>query len=403
MSRIRVLKMADFRVNYMDSFANTVRGTVACASILVLSGCLPDGGLSSNSGGPSSQVQTLARPNPDARGVITYNTYQVMVARSGDTVETMAERVGISPAQLANHNGLPAGYRPRSGEVLALPKNVGGSPADNGWTAGSVWTPDVATQALDEISPQQATSTIPSPFSNGQTSTVVDPVRHRVKPGETAYSIARLHGVSVTALASWNGLSSDLAVRENQELLIPIATETNTRVAAVNRPGTNSGAGLPPSASEPLPPNQDVAATGTLASPNLGAQRTSTAPKFQAPVSGRVIKPFSRASGSDRNDGIDIAAAAGSTVRAAADGQVALVSESLNGDDTIVLIRHSDGDNDPSNDLITVYSRVTGVTLKKGERVKAGERVGVVAAGANPNVHFEVRRGSAAVDPTPYL
>ena len=395
--------MANTGINDMSGFANTLRGAIACASILVLSGCLTDSGLTSSSSGPSSQVQTLVRPNPDARGVITYNTYQVMVARAGDTVETMAQRVGISPSQLANHNGLPAGYRPRSGEVLALPKNVGGTPKDNGWTTGSVWTPDVATQALDDISPRQATSTIPSPFTNGQTSTVVDPIRHRVKAGETAYSVARLHGVSVTALASWNGLSSDLAVRENQELLIPIATETNTRVAAVNRPGTNSGAGLPPSASSGLPPNQDVAATGTLESPNLGAQRTSTATKFRAPVSGRVIKPFSRASGSARNDGIDIAAAAGSAVRAAADGQVALVSESLNGDDTIVLLRHADGDNDPSNDLITVYSRVTGVTLKKGERVKAGDQIGVVASGSNPNVHFEVRRGSAALDPTPYL
>ena len=395
--------MANTGINNMSGFANTLRGAIACASILVLSGCLTDSGLTSSSSGPSSQVQTLVRPNPDARGVITYNTYQVMVARAGDTVETMAQRVGISPSQLANHNGLPAGYRPRSGEVLALPKNVGGTPKDNDWTTGSVWTPDVATQALDDISPRQATSTIPSPFTNGQTSTVVDPIRHRVKAGETAYSVARLHGVSVTALASWNGLSSDLAVRENQELLIPIATETNTRVAAVNRPGTNSGAGLPPSASSGLPPNQDVAAAGTLESPNLGAQRTSTATKFRAPVSGRVIKPFSRASGSARNDGIDIAAAAGSAVRAAADGQVALVSESLNGDDTIVLLRHADGDNDPSNDLITVYSRVTGVTLKKGERVKAGDQIGVVASGSNPNVHFEVRRGSAALDPTPYL
>ena len=167
--------MANTGINDMSGFANTLRGAIACASILVLSGCLTDSGLTSSSSGPSSQVQTLVRPNPDARGVITYNTYQVMVARAGDTVETMAQRVGISPSQLANHNGLPAGYRPRSGEVLALPKNVGGTPKDNGWTTGSVWTPDVATQALDDISPRQATSTIPSPFTNGQTSTVVDP------------------------------------------------------------------------------------------------------------------------------------------------------------------------------------------------------------------------------------
>ena len=52
-------------------------------------------------------------------------------------------------------------------------------------------------------------------------------MRHRVEAGETAYSIARLYGVSVTALASWNGLGPDLAVRENQELLIPIVGDAN--------------------------------------------------------------------------------------------------------------------------------------------------------------------------------
>ncbi len=384
--------MVDFGNIYMRTLGLSVRGATIGAAALLLAGCFGEGAGTGFGGTRGSAAQTLDRPNPDARGVITYNTYQVMVARSGDTIETMAERVGLSPAKLANHNGLPAGYRPRPGEVIALPQNVGGSPADNNWTPQSVWTPDVAVTALDNVQPGQATSTIRSPFSNGQSTTVVDPVRHRVKPGETAYSIARLHGVSVTALASWNGLSSDLAVRENQELLIPIVTETRT--AAV---------GAPPSASRPLPENEDIEGASRPESPNLGAQRVTTATKFLPPVSGRIIKPFSRASGAARNDGIDIAAAAGTTVRAAADGEVALVSESLNGDDTIVLVRHPDGDSDSSNDLITVYSRITGVTLTKGQRVKAGDTIGKVAPNDNPNVHFEVRRGSAAVDPAPFL
>jgi LysM repeat protein len=388
--------MAEFVRSDARKSAITWRASTAIAIILALSGCFTDtGGVSLGNNNPSAGVQTLARPNPDARGVITYSTYQVMVAQQGDTIESMAQRVGLSPAELANHNGLPAGYRPRAGEVIALPKNVGGSVSDNGWTPQSVWTPEVATSALDNVSPGQATTTISSPFSNGQTTTVVDPVRHRVKSGETAYSIARLYGVSVTSLASWNGLSSDLAVRENQELLIPVAT-SEIRTASVNRPGSNSTIAPPPSASDPLPSNETVEPVALPASPNLGAQRTSTAPRLQAPVAGRIIKPYSTSPGAAKNEGVDIAAAAGTTVKAAADGEVALISESLGGLGTIVLVRHEDN-------LMTVYGRVTGVTLKKGDRVRVGDKIGVVAPSENPNVHFEVRKGSAPVDPAPYL
>ncbi|MEO0914401.1 MAG: LysM domain-containing protein [Pseudomonadota bacterium] len=148
---------------------------------------------------------SLPRPEPDSRGVITYATYQVMVARQGDTIPSMATRVGLSPEEIATHNGLPVTYTPRDGEVLALPRNVGGTPA-----TVEGWSPDVALSALDDSNP--TTTTLPpagggtagaeNPFNNGQTGSVIDPIRHRVQAGETAFSIARLYNVSVTALAS---------------------------------------------------------------------------------------------------------------------------------------------------------------------------------------------------------
>ena len=45
-------------------------------------------------------------PAPDARGVITYPDYQVVVARADDTVQTVAQRLGQDPAALARHNAL---------------------------------------------------------------------------------------------------------------------------------------------------------------------------------------------------------------------------------------------------------------------------------------------------------
>ena len=61
-------------------------------------------------------------------------------------------------------------------------------------------------------------------------------MRHRVEPGETVYSIARLYGVSVTALASWNGLGPDMAIREDQELLIPIVGDANQISSTLDDP-----------------------------------------------------------------------------------------------------------------------------------------------------------------------
>ena len=115
----------------------------------------------------------------------------------------------------------------------------------------------------------------PNPFQNGQTDPLIDPVRHRVEAGETAYSIARLYGVSVTALASWNGLGPDLAVRENQELLIPIVSDANriSDAASIDtQPGQGTPVAPPPSAAAPLP--ADITAAVEPESPNLGALRT---------------------------------------------------------------------------------------------------------------------------------
>ena len=356
---------------------------------------------------PADGAAALPRPDPDQRGVITYSTYQVMVAQQNDSIATMANRVGLSGAELARHNGLPETYNPRPGEVLALPRNVGGSIDDN------VWSPDIAVSALDNAAitsseigsshnvPPQAVN---NPFNNGQSGSVVEPIRHRVRAGETAFSISRLYGVSVTALAQWNGLDSQMTLRENQELLIPVvatsqsAPVAETTTVATNDPGTRSQLPPPPSAETPLPANQDINAVAAPASPDLSANKTPPGArgKLLKPVaSGSVQRPYA-ASGPRKNEGIDFAAPAGSEVRAAEAGEVALISESLGGLGTIVLIRHPDN-------LMTVYGRVTGVTLKKGDKVNRGQKVGVVANGDNPNLHFEIRRGTASVDPAPYL
>lgn len=417
------------RTRVMTDMRSVSRTTLALAVCLSLAACNGDGfNPFGGSRGADAAVQDLPPPPPDARGVITYATYQVIVAQPGDTIPTMAARIGLTGEEIARHNGLPVTYIPREGEVLALPGNVGGDPVTT-----SIWSPDIVTGALDAAPGAVQTSSLdpldssalpapgaPSannPFNNGQTDRVIEPRRHRVQPGETAFSIAQQYGVSVTALASWNGLDNNMTIRSNQELLIPIvngstpaplppvaAAPVETPVEtlpqpAANPPGTPTPIPPPPSADAPLPADQNIDEVETPPSPNLAqndAPPPATGGQLLPPVPGGNVLRGYDPDGPARNEGIDFAAPAGTAVTAAEGGEIALISESLGGLGTIVLIRHPDN-------LMTVYGRVTDVSLQKGDRVTRGQQIGVVADGDTPNVHFEVRRGTASVDPSPFL
>jgi lipoprotein NlpD len=206
-----------------------------------------------------AQVETAPRPQPDANGLITYESYQVVVARRGDTVAQVASRVGLTAAELASFNGRAATDVLRDGEVLAMPRRVA--------TSGSgTDIASIARGAIDEADTA-------APGATPQVQQGVEPVRHRVGRGETAYSIARLYGVSVRSIAEWNGLGPDLAVRENQFLLIPIVLEGTGTGIGTAAPG-DSIAPPPPSAGEPLP---DTIATAPLP-PASGGGPTPPAP-----------------------------------------------------------------------------------------------------------------------------
>jgi len=328
--------------------------------------------------GISSRVtgEAAPRPEPDANGLITYESYQVVVARSGDTVADVANRIGMTPEELARYNGRNATDRLRGDEVLALPRRV--SPG------GGTDIAAIAGAAIDEAEAGQ---------SGGATSVQpgAEPVRHRVGRGETAYSIARLYGVSVRALAEWNGLGPDLSVREGQFLIIPLVIEEGNPTPVATAPG-QSVAPLPPSAASPMPAPieqatlPDQSATGAAApapAPNATA-------RFLRPVEGRVIRGYSSA-----NEGIDIAAATGTPVRAAADGSVAAITQNTD-QIPILVLRHADG-------LLTVYANIQNIRVSRGDTITRGQTIADVGPGDPSFLHFETRRGFEAVDPAQFL
>ena len=385
----------------------SVRFLVLTVSVGAMAGCSTsefDWDLRGPGRGDTSQAALQAtrnRPAPDARGVLSYPGYQVALARRGDTVGSVAGRLGIDPGTLARANALRENDPLREGEILALPTRVG-APAGAGTgsligapvttapvTGGQIDVTTLAGAAIDRAAPTTAPARAPAAGP--------EPVRHRVQRGETAITVARAYNVSARALADWNGLGPDMALREGQTLLIPTAAGGPAPAPApVTVPGEGSPTPLPPSAAKPLPEEAPVVASkpapGTPVSPDLGADRTAvSAAKFAMPVQGKIIRSFSKG----RNDGIDIAAAPGTGVRAAADGTVAAITKDTN-QVPILVIRHADN-------TLTVYAGIDGVTVAKGAKVSRGQSIAVIRRADPAFLHFEVRKGVDAVDPMGYL
>lgn len=375
-----------------------MRVVLGGCALIALTACaqLPDPDLRSLGEGFNTADAARAaapRPTPDARGVISYPTYQVAVARDGDTPRSVAGRLGLNAEQLAAYNGVAPDAPLRRDELLALPTRVPGAntPTDVTTIAGAALdrAGDVTTTAL----PSTGAPATPAP----PPAAAPEPIRHQVARGETAYSIARLYGAPVNEVAEWNGLGPDLAVREGQFLLIPQAGSVRPP-EIITQPGSGSPTPVPPSAATALPDEQPEPVTSEAdppedVAPDLGAEQTTAAPTAQMvyPVQGPIIRDYVKG----RNDGIDIGAPAGTDVRAAAAGTVAAVTTNTDGIQ-IVVIRHADN-------LLTVYTHIDQLTIAKDSTVSQGQVIGKVRAGDPSFVHFEVRRGMDSNDPSDFL
>ncbi|WP_120501032.1 M23 family metallopeptidase [Roseovarius sp. EL26] len=344
---------------------------------------------------------TADRPQPDARGIISYPGYQVAVARRGDTVNSLAARIGANASQLASFNGVKPEDNLRDGEVLALPGRVAEPSGGPIQPNGNVDISTLAGSAIDKADSQTVkTSTLsPSPIQQ----TGVEPIRHKVERGETAFTIARLYNVSVRSLSEWNGLDSNFTVREGQFLMIPVALpgkknepfDAGAATVTTSTPGSGSPTPTPPSASKPLPdektvPVSEPVKTTTIA-PDLGAEQSKSTARMGYPVQGNIVRDYEKG----KNEGIDIAAKAGSAVKSAADGVVAAVTQDTRGT-SIIVIKH------PGN-LLTVYSNIDAVAVKKGGAVNRGQKIAQISKQGAEALHFEIRKGTDSTDPIPYL
>jgi lipoprotein NlpD len=204
-----------------------------------------------------------------------------------------------------------------------------------------------------------------------------------VKKGDTLYSIALDNGADYRELAQWNALDDPTKLRIGQVLRVippaePAAVVTVSPARGVAAPETKP-IGAPPVVATTVKPQAAI--------PEPAAQ-------FVWPAKGRVLAGFSE----PRSKGIDIDGKLGDPVVAAAAGRVTYIGSGIPGLGKLVVIRHDSG-------FITVYAHNRNILVKEQQAVARGERIAELGSSDadRPKLHFQIRNGSAPVDPLRYL
>ena len=225
------------------------------------------------------------------------------------------------------------------------------------------------------------------------------PPFYHVRPGDTLYSIGQRFGVDHQRIARWNDINNPSDLHLGQRLRLRPPDGAQTAAADRGRPSGEASAAAGTDGADveakARPRAGKVAVSGGGGGSAGGGADTGEAPgRWRWPVAGEVIRGFSSGS-RQRSNGIDIAAPAGSEVRAAAAGKVVYSGDGLRGYGNLVIIRHS-------GSYLTTYAYNRENLVAEDERVEAGQvvaRVGETGAAERALLHFEVRRRTQPIDP----
>jgi murein DD-endopeptidase MepM/ murein hydrolase activator NlpD len=245
---------------------------------------------------------------------------------------------------------------------------------------------------------------------------------YTVKSGDSLYGIARRMNVKPDALARANGIGTGSILKPGQVLRVPGGGEAavadaeppRKRIAAVS-PSTavdaaDSGADETTASDDDgsyAPPTEDVSEEGAGSTDEVAARSTEedaepearTDAQFRWPVKGRIIGKYGEMLDGARNDGVNIAVPLGTEVKAAENGVVAYAGEELKGYGKLVLIRHADN-------WVSAYAHNDEITVKRGDTVSRGQVIAKAGKSGDvdqPQLHFELRKGSQPMDPLPHM
>lgn len=119
------------------------------------------------------------------------------------------------------------------------------------------------------------------------------------------------------------------------------------------------------------------------------------------PVSGRITSRYGAREFSVRDhthQGLDIGAKTGTPIKAVASATVKFAG-TKNGYGNMIILKHGNG-------IETYYGHCSKLYVKEGEKVEQGDVIAAVGSTGNstgPHLHFEVRKGTVAVNPMQFF
>ncbi|PHS78869.1 MAG: peptidase M23 [Rhodospirillaceae bacterium] len=336
--------MPDSARSFTPMFSRIFARLCAMLTVLAVSGC---GWASISSDGPTGPT-SRNRPQAVLTNDAFINASAVRVGR-GDTVYSIARRHKLSPRDLIEANGLRPPYELNVGQRLVLPQ-------------GSI---------------------------------------HTVQSGEYIALIAKRYNADTFALARINGIRSPYTIFPGQKLRIPRSGGEPLNVQVARAPKTTSTLWVEPKGS----PQPSVRPSRPSAQPKAQAKAKVPEPpkrsggKFSWPLKGKILSNYGTKDKGLQNDGVNIAAARGTLVKASENGVVAYAGNEIRGFGNLLLIKHDGG-------WVTAYAHNDTLLVKRGDKVTRGQqisKVGSTGSVTTPQLHFELRKGSRAVDPHKYL
>ncbi len=186
----------------------------------------------------------------------------------------------------------------------------------------------------------------------------VSGIERTIVKGDTLKSLAKKYGADVDEIVAFNGLDPSEPLVIGSTVIIP-GGEIVAPPAPVQRPRSPS-------------------------SPIISGGGSFLAGYYNNPVPGAIIFQ-----GIHGQNGVDLAAARGTPIYAAADGVVIIVRNSgwNGGYGNYVVITHSNGTQ-------TLYSHMKNAITSYGQSISAGQVIGYVGStgrSTGPHLHFEVR------------
>lgn len=237
---------------------------------------------------------------------------------------------------------------------------------------------------------------------------------YEVQPGDTLYAIAWYTGNDYQDIAKFNNLSTPYRIFPGQKLRMtapkiasrssPTRPDRTTQSTALTiETNTKGGIDQPQSQgygeSEKNVNGQNLT---VVKKPSTSVKKVapktfpSKIKRWVWPAKGQIVGSFDKAESG--NKGIDIAAAKGSPVYAAAEGKVVYSGNALRGYGNLVIVKHTDT-------FLSAYAYNDTIDVKEREWVSAGQQIATMGNSGTDSVklHFEVRYRGKSLDPMRYL